>query len=136
MAASKNPFGWTEIYVEDMARAQKFYETVLAVKLEALPVPAGMDIEKDCEDSYEMVSFPGDMAAPGTSGALVKSSMMKPGVGGTLVYFSCEDCATEISRAAAAGGKILNDKMSIGEYGFCGVCMDSEGNAIGFHSMK
>ncbi|MCX2451425.1 VOC family protein [Pedobacter sp. PLR] len=134
MAASKNPFGWTEIYVEDMARAQKFYETVLAVKLEPLPVPAGMDI--DGEDSYEMVSFPGEMAAPGTSGALVKSSMFKPGLGGTLVYFSCEDCATEISRVVSAGGKLLNDKMSIGEYGFCGVGMDTEGNAIGFHSMK
>lgn len=136
MATAKNPFGWTEIYVEDMARAQKFYETVLAVELVALPMPAGVEIENDGEDSYEMVSFPGDMAAPGTSGALVKSAMFKPGLGGTLVYFSCEDCATEISRVVAAGGKVLNDKMSIGEYGFCGVCMDSEGNAIGFHSMK
>lgn len=136
METGKNPFGWTEIYVEDMARAQKFYETVLAVELVKMPMPVGMDIDKDCEDSMEMLFFPGDMAAPGTSGALVKSEMFKPGFGGTLVYFSCEDCATEISRVAAAGGKVLNDKMSIGEYGFCGVCMDTEGNAIGFHSMN
>jgi len=38
---SGNPVGWFEIYVQDMARARAFYEAVLGVKLEALPVPDG-----------------------------------------------------------------------------------------------
>ena len=136
MATAKNPFGWTEIYVDDMPRAQKFYETVLSVQLQALAVPAGMEAEEGSDEGIEMVSFPGDMSAPGTSGALVKSAMFKPGTGGTLVYFSCEDCETEISRIEAAGGQVINPKMSIGEYGFCGICKDTEGNSIGFHSLK
>ena len=34
-----NPVGWFEIYVQDMERATKFYETVLDTKLEALETP-------------------------------------------------------------------------------------------------
>lgn len=136
MATVRNPFGWTEIYVEDMARAQKFYETVLGLKMEAAPMPEGMDAEEGSDEYFEMIFFPGDMDAPGIGGSLVKSAMFKPGAGGTLNYFSCEDCAVEIARVTAAGGKVLNEKMSIGQYGFCGICNDTEGNVVGFHSMK
>ena len=37
--ADHNPFRWVEIYVQDMARARKFYETVCKLKLEKLPSP-------------------------------------------------------------------------------------------------
>lgn len=136
METVKNPIGWTEIYVEDMPRAQKFYETVLGIQMQATPMPEGMDAEEGSDEYFEMVFFPGNMDAFGISGSLVKSAMFKPGAGGTLLYFSCEDCALEISRVAEAGGKVLNEKISIGQYGYCGICMDTEGNPIGFHSMK
>lgn len=136
MATIRNPFGWTEIYVENIARAQQFYEAVLNIQMEAAPMPDGMEAEKGSDNYFEMVFFPGDMDAPGMGGALVQSTMFKPGPGGTLNYFSCEDCANEISRVTAAGGKVISEKMAIGQYGFCGICLDSEGNTIGFHSMK
>ena len=93
-----NPAVWFEIYVNDMERAQRFYESVLAVRLEKLRSPAGSGIE--------MRSFPSDMERYGATGALVK--MEGYGVGGnsTLVYFACEDCATELSRVEGSGGKI------------------------------
>ena len=136
MATLRNPIGWTEIYVEDMPRAKKFYETVLQIQMQKAEMPEGMDAEEGSEEYFEMMFFPSNMEAPGISGALVKSSMFRPGVGGTLNYFSCEDCEVEISRVAAAGGRVINEKMSIGQYGFCGICTDTEGNPIGFHSMK
>jgi uncharacterized protein len=126
---SRNVFNWVEIYVENMERARKFYETVLNEDLIPMQTPDNME-------DLQMISFPFKEDAPNISGALVKTSSMKPGSGGTLVYFSCEDCATEISRVAAAGGTVLNEKFPIGEFGFCGICMDTEGNTIGFHSMK
>ena len=58
-----NPVGWFEIYVQDMARARKFYESVLKVKLDDLPSPDGSDVQ--------MVAFPMGMDRPGASGALV-----------------------------------------------------------------
>jgi len=124
-----NPVGWFEIYVEDMSRARKFYETVLAQPLTDLPMPGS-------EKGMEMVGFPWVENAPNTSGALVKHPMGQPSATGTLVYFSCDDCATELSRVAAAGGKVLYEKFPIGEHGFCGIASDTEGNTIGFHSMK
>jgi predicted enzyme related to lactoylglutathione lyase len=52
----------------------------------------------------------------------------------TLVYFSCEDCAVEESRVLEAGGKIEESKMSIGEYGYISLAIDTEGNMFGLHS--
>jgi predicted enzyme related to lactoylglutathione lyase len=33
---AKNPFTWLEIYVDDLARAQKFYEEVLEIEMIAM----------------------------------------------------------------------------------------------------
>jgi len=60
----------------------------------------------------------------------------KAGGNSTLIYFSCEDCAVEESKVEAAGGRIQKPKMSIGEYGFISLAIDSEGNMFGLHSMK
>ncbi|OFY89269.1 MAG: lactoylglutathione lyase, partial [Bacteroidetes bacterium RIFCSPLOWO2_12_FULL_31_6] len=123
------PFTWVEIYVEDMSRAQKFYETILEIQMMELPIPQGMD-------DFQMLSFPWAEGKANISGALVKTSMMKAGTGGTVVYFACDDCAVEESRIEGAGGKICQSKMPIGDYGFCSILMDTEGNTIGLHSMK
>ncbi len=122
-----NAIGWFDIYVNDMKRAKTFYETVLKQKLEKMPDPTG---------ETEMMSFSGDMKAYGATGALVKSNYSKPGVGGTMVYFSVEDVAVEESRVIKAGGKILRPKFSIGDFGFVSLCEDSEGNHFGLNSMK
>ena len=126
---AKNPFAWVEIYVDDMSRAQKFYETVLQIQMVPMQAPGEFG-------DLEMVSFPWAQGEINTSGALCKTSEMKPGAGGTLVYFTCEDCALETARVENAGGKVLQDKFQIGEHGFCSIVMDTEGNTIGFHSDK
>lgn len=125
----KNPFTWVEIYVSDMARAQQFYETVLQTTMTPMEMPGELG-------DLEMVSFPWSENGDNISGALCKMSDMKPGSGGTLVYFACDDCSVELSRVADAGGTLLQEKFPIGEHGFCGIAMDTEGNMIGFHSMK
>jgi predicted enzyme related to lactoylglutathione lyase len=71
----------------------------------------------------------------GAAGALVKMAGCPSG-GSTLVYFSCEDCSVEAARAAVHGGEIVKGKMSIGEYGFIVMVVDTEGNMIGLHSMQ
>lgn len=126
---AKNPFTWVEIYVADMKRAQQFYETILDIQMAELPMPEGMG-------EMQMLSFPWAEGERNISGALVKMENMNPGTGGTLVYFACENCATEESRVKKAGGKVLQPKMPIGEYGFCSLVMDTEGNTIGLHSMN
>lgn len=123
---ASNPIVWFEIYVQDMARARRFYEAMLGVELKGLDAPIpGLD----------MLTFPSSMEAYGASGALVKFEGCPSGGGGTLVYFHCEDCAVEETRAVAAGGKVHKAKFSIGPHGFCSLVYDSEGNLVGLHSM-
>lgn len=128
MNSKRNPVGWFEIYVSDLPRAKKFYEAVFAVKLENLPAPA---------EDLEMWMFPGDPERPGATGTIAKMKGAGPGGNpGTIVYFSCEDCAVEESRVARAGGKVIRPKMGIGEYGFISLVHDTEENMIGLHSLK
>ena len=125
-----NPVVWFEIYVQDMARAQAFYESVFQCQLAPLGAPSS-----DTQ-GRQMLSFPGDMTTMGAGGALVRMDGVPSGGGGTLVYFACEDCTVEQGRVEAAGGKIFRPKFSIGEYGFASLVTDTEGNMIGLHSMQ
>ena len=125
MAKLKNPIGWFEIHVEDMARASAFYETVFQQTLTPMPAP---------EPNMEMRMLSGNMTMHGANGALVKHPMKKPSTQGVLVYFSCDDCASQQSLAEANGGKVFKPKFKIGENGFIAIIGDSEGNAIGLHS--
>lgn len=121
----KNPVDWFEIYVQNIDRAKKFYETVFQLKLEKLNTP-----------SPEIWAFPMDTNQWGAGGALVKIEGYPSGGNSTLVYFSCEDCAIEENRVANSGGSIHRNKMSIGEYGFISLVVDTEGNMFGLHSLK
>lgn len=123
-----NPVGWFEIYVQDMARAKRFYESVFQVKLERLDSPAEMQIE--------LWSFPMAKDQMGASGALVKMEDGPSGGNAVLVYFTCIDCAVEAAHATPSGGKLIREKMSIGQYGFIALIADTEGNMVGLHSMQ
>ena len=125
MSTNRNVVGWFEIYVQDIDRAKSFYQNTFEVTLEPLESP-GM----------ELWAFPMQPDSPGCAGALVKMNGKDSGVGGTIVYFVCADCAVEASRAAQNGGKIQKEKMSIGQYGFIALVLDTEGNMIGLHSMQ
>jgi predicted enzyme related to lactoylglutathione lyase len=120
-----NPVNWFEIYVQDMTRARAFYEAVFGVTLTRLP---GSDLE--------MYTFPMDVQQGGASGALVHFPGMPSGGNSVLVYFHCGDCAVEAAKAAAAGGRVQREKMSIGQYGHIALVFDTEGNMIGLHSMQ
>ncbi len=124
----QNPVGWFEIYVSDINRAANFYQTVFDKTLENLRDPN--------DDTVEMKSFAADMGVYGAGGALVKRAGVEPGTGGTVVYFGVDDCAVEESRVESAGGKVIQSKQSIGEFGWFSLCMDTEGNLFGLSSMQ
>ena len=122
---TNNPVGWFEIYVQDMDRARQFYEAIFQVKLNRL----------DSTDP-ELWAFPQSFANYGASGALAKMKDFAPNGNSTLVYFSCADCEIESKRIVAAGGRIVKEKFSIGEYGFIVLAFDTEGNMFGLHSTQ
>lgn len=123
-----NPVVWFEIYVTDMDRATTFYEKVLQVTMEDMSDPTNSSIQMKC--------FPSDMENYGAGGALIKMETVKPSTDGSLVYFGCEDCKVLENRAAENGADTIQPKMQIGEHGFVSIVKDTEGNSIGFHSLK
>jgi hypothetical protein len=127
MANEMNPVGWFEIYVKDINRAKSFYETVLGLPLTKLP-QSGDSLD-------DMWAFPMNQGASGAAGALAKMDGAPVGPGGTIIYFVTDDCAKVASRAKDAGGQIVKDKFSIGQYGNIALVSDLDGNIIGLHSM-
>lgn len=126
----KNPLSWFEIYVEDLERARRFYEEVFSTTLSELTVP----IEGDEEEGIRMLAFPMEEKGEGAAGALVKMQGMTAGGNSAVVYFNSDDCSVEEGRITSAGGKVLQPKQSIGEFGFMVMAIDTEGNVFGIHS--
>lgn len=122
-----NPVGRFEIYVDDMERAKSFYQWVFGK----------WDWTDLSQEWIDMFAFPRWDKVPGAAGALVKMADWWPADGWwSIVYFSCEDCAIEESRIETHGGKVLQTKTGIGEFGFICMFHDTEGNMIGLHSNK
>ena len=120
-----NPIVWCEIYVQDMERAKSFYESVFQIKLEKLESPKNSGID--------MWAFPMTMDTVGASGALVKMAGVESGGSSMIPYFHCNEVTEEEARVVKAGGEIHKPKMSIGQYGFMALIIDTEGNTIGLH---
>lgn len=121
--AKHNPVLWFEIPVSDLSRATAFYEQVFNIKLEAQTM-----------GETQMSFFPMQKDAGGATGTLMKSEGYVPSQSGVLIYFSTPDIEAALARAEQHGGKTLKTKTAIGEYGFIGLLLDSEGNRIGLHS--
>lgn len=122
---SVNPVCWFDIFVSDIERAKKFYKAVFGFQFSDLPIEWG-------KQSF----FPFENGGQNITGALVEKSDYVANANNTVVYFASEDCVTEEARVENAGGKIIRPKMSIGEFGFVSILMDTEGNTIGLHSRK
>ena len=120
-----NAISWFEIPVNDIGRAQAFYEAILGFPL----VP--MDME-----GMSMRMFPTDVME-GVGGALVHMpEVCQPSAQGTMAYLNANpDLQAILDRVEAAGGTIAMPKTQITpEYGYMAVFIDTEGNRVGLHS--
>ncbi len=126
MKIQSNPVSWFEIYVQDIHRAQLFYEALFEKPLTPLP----------SDGSFQALSFPGIESTYGAMGALMQHPHRHPHAEGTIIYFHVKDCQTYLERAITLGALVVRAKWSIGENGFIALITDSEGNTIGLHSFQ
>ncbi len=122
MPSHANPVNWFEIPVTEMARAKKFYETVLAVEI--------TDSEMG---PNKMGWFPMEMGAAGAAGTLILGDGYTPSHDGSLVYINVDAIDPTLEAINANGGKTLMPRMSIGEHGFIAHFEDTEGNRVALH---
>ena len=120
----KDALSWFEIPAADLARATRFYETVLETKLK----PEAMGPQR-------LSIFP--YAQPGVGGCLIAGNGYAPAATGTIVYLPVEQSLDDaLERAAGAGGKVALAKTALPEgMGFYAHIVDSEGNRVGLHAM-
>lgn len=125
MDITTNALNWFEIAVSDLDRAQRFYETVFGINMEAMDFP-GM----------QMRAFPGDGMNGKVGGALVKSEQHTPSATGAVIYLNANpDLSEALGRVEKAGGQVMVPKTQISpEIGYMAFFMDTEGNAVAMHS--
>ncbi len=122
----KNAINWFEIPVTNFKRAKSFYQTILDTTMEVMEMP---------EFKATMAFFPCDQEAGGAGGSIIKSPDLVPGSTGSLIYLNGGDnLAVPLARVEKAGGKVAVPKTSLGAHGFFATFIDTEGNAVAFHS--
>ncbi len=117
---------WFEIPTRDLARAQRFYETILGGELIPMDMP-GIKMRMFPVPDHTFIS-----------GALTYApDFYEPQANGTLVYLNANpDVQHVLDRVEAAGGKIIVPKTEISpDIGFMAVIHDTEGNRVAFHSV-
>ena len=126
----KNAISWFEIPSLNLAKAKKFYESMLQVTLQ--PMTMGPS---------ECAVFPYDEAGNGVGGAIicgptapVTATPTKPGV---LIYLYSEDSIEVLlQRAVSAGGSVAMPRTALPPgLGFMASIVDLDGNIVGLHSL-
>lgn len=117
-----NPVQWLEIATSDIERAKNFYAKVLRLEFQFIEMP---------DSKMYMFGAPDQI---GSSGCLIQADGSNPSAEGTVIYFACDDVATEVGRIEGAGGQVIIPKTDIGDFGFFAQFIDTEGNRVGLHS--
>lgn len=120
--SKNNIFCWVDIPVNDLDRAVRFYSELL-----------NSTVQKVSEHGFEFGLFP--HTEDNVAGCLSVTEERKPSQHGPLVYINVEGELDRALKAAALhGGKILKEKEQIGPYGYRGIILDTEGNAVALYS--
>jgi len=113
---------WVEIPANDLDRATRFYEAILATHL-----------RRERIGPSELAVLPYGEA--GSGGAIVKSAEMIPSTTGTLVFLNCDQGLDQVlARVEPAGGRFDGTIVTLpGDMGRYARILDCEGNRVGLH---
>jgi predicted enzyme related to lactoylglutathione lyase len=122
---SKHAIHWFELFVSDLDRAVRFYQTVLDIEL-----------RRTVEDGNPMALF-ASAVEQGVGGALVRRPGREPTESGVIVYLDADGkLDASLARVERAGGRVVMGKTDIGPPGFIALVRDTEGNLVGLHSER
>jgi predicted enzyme related to lactoylglutathione lyase len=117
-----------EIPADDVARAQKFYNTVFGWKMNSMP-----------EMQYTLVgTVPTDEKGMPSEAGAINGGMLKrqEPVMNPVITIDVEDIDKALETIGKNGGKTVSKKQPVGEMGFAAYFKDSEGNTVGLWQNK
>ncbi|HIH50280.1 MAG: VOC family protein [Candidatus Micrarchaeaceae archaeon] len=109
-----------EVFVDDPARASKFYKDIF-----------GWKFEKYAPMDYWMVTT-GDKKSPGINGGFARRDSKERTTVNTI---DVKDIDATIKRVKAKGGKLVGKVNEIPNVGRMAYCRDTEGNQFGLIEM-
>lgn len=126
MESTANALNWFEIPVDEIERAQDFYQGIFDMEMIPMQEMPGM----------KMVAFPIDMESGKVGGSLVKSDNHYPSEDGAVIYLNANpDMQIILDRVEELGGEIVMPRTQISpEIGYMAFIIDTEGNKVGLHS--
>ncbi len=112
-----------EIPADDLERAQKFYKSVFGWKMDAVPEMEYILIGTVPLDEKGMPAEPGAI-----NGGMMKRQSP---VNSPVITINVENIEDAMKNVKKMGGKIIREKMQVGDMGYASYFKDTEGNIIG-----
>ncbi len=112
-----------EIPADDLERAQKFYKSVFGWNLEKFPDMEYIIVRTTEVDENRMPIEPGAI-----NGGMMKRE--KP-ITSPVITIAVENIDEAMKKVKKMGGKVVREKMEVGDMGLAAYIMDTEGNIIG-----
>ena len=123
--AHHHAVNWFEIPVQNMDRAQAFYEALLAAPM-----------RREAMGPHTLAVFGYDES--GVGGCLLAGAdAPAPASHGSLVYLNAKPSLdAALARVEAAGGRVTTPKVQLpGDMGYFAHITDTEGNRVGLHAL-
>lgn len=118
--SAHNRVVWIDIPVADLDRARRFYEGVLAIKVD--------------RESFNGSDFAVFDHKDGNGGCLIPKADEITDKG-PVVYLNADGRIRDaVVKTAALGGRVIEGVRPIGPHGFRAIILDSEGNRFALHS--
>lgn len=112
-----------EVPAENMARAQRFYESVFGWHI--LPMP----------DMHYTMAHTGPTddknGMPKTAGFINGGIMQRKDIKGPVIVMEVKSVDEAVKKAEASGSKVVRPKVRVGNMGYVAYITDSEENVIG-----
>jgi hypothetical protein len=115
-----------EIPADNLARARKFYGTVFDWKMNEIP---SMHYTQVGTVEADRLGVRGTPKEPGAiNGGMVERS---DSVKSPVIYISVENIDEAAATIEKNGGKVIQPKSPVGNFGFAAYFKDTEGNVVG-----
>ena len=114
-----------EIPADDMTRAEKFYKDNFGWNITKVPMAGGEYFLVNTVDTDEK-------GMPKSPGAINGGLMKREGTGQTpVIVIKVASLEHALEKIKKSGGKVVMDKMNVGDMGLYARITDTEGNVIG-----